>query len=82
MMVYRVRPIEGFTNLTFHQSGADAVRVGCVVVVVVAVGVHITEVIVVVVIGGAQPPPDGPQGPKNTEPGLSDIHPMTSYSFF
>ena len=48
MMVYCVRPIGGITNLTFHQSGADAVRVGCVVVVVVAVGVDVPHVVGVV----------------------------------
>ena len=71
-------------HLTPHtaKSGEDARRPGSIVIVVVAVGVHITEAIAVAGIGGAQPPPDGPQGPKNTEPGLSDIHPMTSYSFF
>ena len=54
-------------HLTPHiaKSGHDAGRPGSIVVVVVAVGVHIAEVIVVVVIGGPKPPPDGPKGRKH-----------------
>ena len=59
MMVYCVRPIGGITNLTFHQSGADAVRVGCVVVVVVAIGVDVPHVVGVVGVRGAEPPVGG-----------------------
>ena len=59
MMVYCVRPIGGITNLAFHQSGADAVRVGCVVVVVVAVGVDVPHVVGVVGVRGAEPPVGG-----------------------
>lgn len=54
-------------HLTPHiaKSGEDTRRPGSIVIVVVAVGVHIAEVIVVVVIGGAEPPPDGPKGRKH-----------------
>ena len=59
MMVYRFRSLLGATRLTFHQSGADAIRVGAVVVVPVAIGVHqlrVRRTVVGVAIGATEPP--------------------------
>ena len=58
MMAHRFRPF-GLLFLTFHQSGADAIRVGAVVVVVVAIGVDVPGVVGVVGVRGAQPPVGG-----------------------
>ena len=62
MMVYRFRSLLGATRLTFHQSGADAIRVGAVVVVPVAIGVDVQGVrgaVVGVAVGRAEPPVHG-----------------------
>lgn len=48
-----------YSNSFFHQSGADAVRVVGVPVVVVAVGVHVPHVVGVVGVRGAEPPVGG-----------------------
>ena len=57
-MVHCVRQA---TCLAFHQSGAHPVRVGAVVVVPVAIGVHVQGVVGVVGVRGAEPPVGGRQ---------------------
>ena len=42
-----------------HQSGADAIGVGAVVVVVIAIGVDVPGVVGVVGVRGAEPPVGG-----------------------
>lgn len=60
-MVHCVRQA---TCLAFHQSGAHPVRVGAVVVVPVAIGVHVQGVVGVVVgVRGAKPPVGGRNEP-------------------
>ena len=59
MMGALFSPVAGLLISLFHQSGADAVRVGCVVVVVVAIGVDVPHVVGVVGVRGAEPPVGG-----------------------
>ena len=61
-----------YSNSFFHQSGADAVRVVGVPVVVVAVGVHVPHVVGVVGVRGAEPPVGGATGHTLGDHGLAD----------
>lgn len=52
-------PVPRLLILTVHQSGADAIRVGAVVVVPTAIGVHVLRVrrtVAGVAIGATEPP--------------------------
>ena len=51
--------MRGLLVLTFHQSGADAIGVGGIVVVVVAIGIDVPHVVGVVGVRGAEPPVGG-----------------------
>ena len=60
MMGALFSPVAGLLISLFHQSGADAVRVGAVVVVPVAIGVDVQGVVgVVVAVRRAEPPVGG-----------------------
>ena len=52
-------PVPRLLILTVHQSGADAIGVGGIVVVVVAIGVDVPHVVGVVGVRGAEPPVGG-----------------------
>ena len=58
-MAHCFRPLRGLLVLTFHQSGADAIGVGGIVVVVVAIGIDVPHVVGVVGVRGAEPPVGG-----------------------
>ena len=59
MMGALFSPVAGLLISLFHQSGADAVRVGAVVVVPVAIGVDVQGVVEVVAVRRAEPPVGG-----------------------
>ena len=56
-------PCGAYSLFAFHQSGADAIGVSAVVVVVTAVGVDVPGVVGVVGVRGTEPPVGGRCGP-------------------
>ena len=72
MMMGRGFRLLAYSVWLIHQSGADAIGVGAVVVVGVAIGVHVPGVGRVVGVRGAQPPS---RGGKRSDPNMTRMPP-------